>query len=107
MATDSITTKQVTIGTSVVLVAQELIPTQRKSIVLINASTGGQTITVYINGDAATGVGIPLSPGGTISDSADGNAPDSYFPPSFQYTAISSGAGGVLAVIERVGSAVK
>jgi hypothetical protein len=107
MATDSTSTRNPTIGTSVVEIAKELLPSQRKSISIVNTSSGGQIITVAHNADAASGVGTPLSPGGHINDSADGNAVDSYFPSNFNYTAISSAVGGTLAIIERVGKEVR
>ena len=107
MAGDSISNKSVSVGTRVVQIANEVLPTQRKFISIINTSTGGQIINISINGDASAGIGIQLSPGGSYSDSADGNSAYSYFPPYFSMTAVSNLAGGTLAIAERIGSEVK
>jgi len=107
MAYDNLSNRSVAVGVSVVKIAEEVLPTQRKFISIINTSAGGQVISIAINGDASAGAGIPLSPGGTYSDSADGNSKDSYFPPHFSFTAVSSLAGGTLAITERIGSEVR
>lgn len=97
---DSLTNKSISVGTSAVKLADDLAPTQRKFISIINTSTGGQVISISINADPANGQGIVLSPGGSYTDSQDGAG---YFPPSFNIQAISDLAGGKVAILERVG----
>lgn len=70
----------------------------RRSIIIINTSTGGQTITIAIDSPAVANQGIVLSAGGLWSDNADGG----YLPTQKQITAISSAAGGLLSIQERV-----
>lgn len=97
---DSITNKTVAVGTSQVQICMEVLPTQRKFIVVINTSTAGQKITLAVNQDAVAGAGIVLSPGGSYSDSADGN---NYFPPHFSIQAISDAVSGSVSILERIG----
>jgi len=72
---------------------------RRVSIILINTSTGGQVISLALGSEAAAGQGIVLSPGGSWMDSMDGG----YYPTQQQVTAVSSLAGGTLAIQERIG----
>ena len=72
--------------------------TKRSSIIIINTSTGGQIITLAVGAEAKNGEGIPLSPGGVWSDSMDGG----YLPTQAHITAISSLAGGTIAIQERL-----
>lgn len=71
---------------------------KRASIIVINTSTGGESITVAVDAPAVSGAGVVLSPGGTWSDSRDG----AYWPTQKQITAIGSGAGATIAIQERV-----
>lgn len=89
-----------TIGTTASVVSKETgnNNTYRSSILLINTSTGGQQITLAIDGEAAAGAGIVLYPGGHWDD----NEGDYYIPTQKVITAISSAAGGKLAIQERV-----
>jgi len=105
--TDNITNKLVSIGVTLVNVADEVLPTQRKNITIVNTSSGGQKISLGINADAVNGAGIVLSPGGTYNDSADGNSRNSYFPTHYHISAISDLAGGTIAVMERIGKEVQ
>jgi len=89
-----------TINTTAVVVSVERNNNNgtRSSIILINSSTGGQIITIAIEGEAKVNEGIVLHAGGVWQDSRDGG----YFPTQKQITAISSGAGGQLSIQERV-----
>jgi hypothetical protein len=90
-----------TIGTSTVIVSEAKLNdwSERIRLILSNASTGGQVITVSVDADAVAGNGLPLSPGGFISWVRDGSG----FPvQQARVTAISSLAGGTLAIYEEV-----
>lgn len=91
----------VTVGTSPTVVSVEKGNQngQRVGIILSNNSTGGQVISVAIGSEAVAGQGIVLSPGGVWSDTMDGF----YRPTQQQITAVADGAGGSLAVQERIG----
>jgi len=93
--------EQATIGTSasVISVEKDNANVKRKSIIVINTSTGGQVITIAIDAPAVAGAGIVLSVGGSWQDSQDGG----YLPTQKQITAISSAAGGLLSIQERTG----
>lgn len=94
--------KQLTIDAT----AQEISPERanrnatRRSIIVINTSTGGQVITIAVDAPAVSKQGITLYPGGLWSDNADGG----YLPTQKQITAISDLAGGLLSIQERVTS---
>lgn len=106
MANENVTNKAVSVGVTLVNVCDEVLPTQRKTITIINTSTAGQKISLGINSDAVVGAGIVLTPGGSFNDSADGNSKNSYFPTCFHISAIADAAGGTLAVSERIGREV-
>ena len=107
MALSSVSTRTITVGTTPIRVAEELEPSQRKFIAIVNTSTGGQIINVSLQNEASTTVGVPLGTNGNIVDSASGDEPDAYFPSEFQYTAVSSAVGGQLTIIERIGTKVR
>jgi len=86
------------VGASVVEVSPELGTGQREVISMTNTSTGGQIISLAWGQDAVVGVGVPVYPGSTWSESIDNN----FKPSNARITAIASGAGGTLAVHERV-----
>lgn len=90
--------KSVTIGTSAVVISDQQTFSKRILFSLINTSTGGQTISIAFGSEAVANQGIVLSPGGFYSESKDLN----FDPTNEQITAISSGAGATLAVMERV-----
>jgi len=95
----SISNKLVTVGTSSLVIANELFENKRKEIFICNSSTGGQVITLAFDSDAVALVGMPLYPGGSFSSSADGNK---FFPIEKQIQAISNLAGGTLSIVERI-----
>jgi len=92
--------EQVTIGTDAAVVSIEKGNANgiRTSVIFINTSTGGQTITLGIDKPAVANQGITLSPGGFWTDNAD----TGYLPTQKQITAVSSAAGGLLSIQERV-----
>lgn len=90
--------KALTIGTSVVVVSDTQTFSRRILFSLINTSTAGQVISIAFNSDAVNGQGIVLSPGGYYAESED----IQFKPTNEQITAVSSAAGGTLAVTERV-----
>lgn len=71
---------------------------QRSAIIITNTSPAAQVITISIGQEAVSGQGIQLSVGGTYQDSKDG----SYNPSNKAIYAISSAAGGTIAVHERI-----
>lgn len=91
----------VTVGTSVTELSDDktqYLDTTRISIILVNTSTGGQNVTIAIDGEAVAGQGIVLYPGGTWNDSQDGI----YLPTQARITAIASAAGATIAIQERL-----
>lgn len=96
---DNIRDASASVGTTPVLVAALLQTGVRTALTFINTSTGGQVITIkWGNQSTATGSGIVLYAGGSWSESYDG-----YFVPSYlDVWAVSSAAGGTLAIQERV-----
>jgi len=88
----------VSVGAASVIVAPELMPNDRRVLVITNTSTGGQNITLAWGETAVAGAGIFLTPNSTWSESID-----SGFMPSHRGVfAIASAAGGTVAVHERV-----
>lgn len=92
--------KTVTVGTSAVEIAADLMPTQRKSIFIINTSTSSQKVSISIAGSPSSGTGVVLSPGGFLAISTNGRS----FPNHQQFLAISDGAGATLAIQEVTGN---
>lgn len=89
----------VSVGTSAVVVSLEQSkPNQRNFILITNTSTSAQKITLAFGAIAEAGKGIVLSPGGFHAEASDGT----FYPTNEQITAISDGAGGTLAVSERI-----
>ena len=87
------------VGTTNIIIAPQLLEGQRDVLVITNTSTGGQVITIQ-TGDTANvvGAGIILYPAGSWSESTD----SAFRPSNLEYWAISSGAGGTLAIQERI-----
>lgn len=97
-----VTNKTVSVSTTPVVLSQELNPTQRKSIIIQNVSTGGQKVTLAINQDAVSGSGFVMSPGGYWSDSTNGV----YYPVPFQFVVVSDLAGATVTIQEVIGDEV-
>lgn len=87
----------VTVGTTNTVIATECYQ-ERTFISITNTSTGGQNISIGIGQEAIAGSGLFLAPGGTYTESKDSLLPIA----QDQFNAISSGAGGTVAVTERV-----
>jgi hypothetical protein len=93
--------ESLTVGTTAVVVSKDKENSLlRENITIINTSTGGQIITLSLDKDAVAGEGIPLSPGGTFSDSLSAN----YKPSQKMISAISSASGGTISIQERLGA---
>ena len=88
----------VSVGTSLVLISESKTVSQRVRLILTNTSTGGQTISLAMDGQAVAGAGLVLSPGGSMGWEVQSNIP----VPQGRVTAIGSGAGGTLAIYEEV-----
>ena len=93
--------EKITVGTAAIVISDEKQNSQftRNSIIIINTSTGGQVITLSIDNEAVSGQGIQLTAGGVWQDSKDSG----YLPTQRQITAISTLAGGTIALQERTG----
>jgi len=89
-----------TIGTDATIISEQTSPpdTERKLVTLVNASTGGQIITIAIGDIAVSNQGIPLNPGGYYHESHDAG----FTPTQSHISAISSAAGGTLSIQERI-----
>lgn len=90
--------RQATIGTSSAVISRLQPIAKRVLFTLTNVSTGGQVITINFQSDAIAGSGIVLSPGGFYSEAQDAG----FTPSNEDIYAISSLAGGLLAITERV-----
>lgn len=91
---------QIDVGVDAVVVSIEknVNTNKRSSIILINTSTGGQVLTIAIDGVAQVNKGIVLNAGGVWADSRDAG----YYPTQAQITAISDAAGGKISIQERI-----
>jgi len=87
-----------TIGTDNVMVSEAKNYSERIRLILQNTSTGGQKISVAVNANAVSGVGLVLSPGGSMSWEIQGNVKIT----QQQVNAVSDGANGTLAIYEEV-----
>ena len=93
------TIQTIDVTASVISVEKDNSNFKRKSIIIINTSTGGQKISLAIAETAVSGYGIVLSPGGSWQDSQESG----YSPTQREITAISDIAGGTIAIQERTG----
>lgn len=89
---------QVDVGTDSVVLSPELTNQMRHAIIITNISTGGQTITIGIGKEAVANRGIILFPGAVYHETID----PKFRPTNAQICAISSLAGGSVAVHERI-----
>lgn len=87
---------QKTVGTSAVDVFNEVDAAVERSVT--NISTSGQVIYLGIGQDAVVGKGIVVPPGSVYSQAIDAR----YTPDAVRWSAISSGASGLLATHQRV-----
>lgn len=90
------TAKSQTIDTTSALVSQECFQ-ERVFFSVVNTSTGGQVISLTFGQEAKASQGIVLYPGGYYSESKDAQPITQR-----QIQAISSAAGGAIAVQERI-----
>lgn len=90
----------VTVDTSSLEVAPDLAggSARRVTIIVTNISTGGQVISLAKNKAAQANKGAVLYPGGSWSQSRS----DDFQPTQTQINAISSAAGGIVAVSESI-----
>jgi len=89
----------VTVGASSVEVSPETGNTkQRSTLVFTNTSTGGQKITLAWGKQAIAGQGVVLLPGEHHVEAID----KGFIPLNMQINAITDGAGGALAIHERL-----
>jgi len=87
-----------TIGTSSVTIAEACFQ-ERVQISIVNTSTGGQIISLGIGSEAVALSGIVIYPGGSYGESKSDRSDRIT---QEQINAISSGAGGTIAIVERV-----
>ena len=87
-----------TIGATSAQIAPELMPGERYVISIVNTSVGGQVISISIGQEAVAGVGIVLNPSGSWQESVD----SAFRPTEKGFWAVSSAAGGTLAIHERI-----
>jgi len=88
----------VTVGTTSAVLSEETGNKQRQALVLTNTSTGGQSISLAWGKEAVAGVGIVLLPGEHHVESID----KGFIPLNTSVNAISSAAGGTVALHERL-----
>jgi hypothetical protein len=90
----------VTVGTTntVLSEARNTNIDRRKSIVITNTSTSAQVINVTFTDESGAGVGTNLNVGGYLALAEDLG----YIPPQGRVNAISSAAGGTVAIWETI-----
>jgi len=88
----------VSVGATSVQVSPETGSKQRQALVLTNTSTGGQVISLAWGRQAVAGKGIVLSPQEHHVEAID----HGFVPLNFEINAIADGAGGSLAIHERL-----
>ena len=89
----------ISVGTSPVLVSQQLQYGQRQVLAIVNTSSSGQVITLAWGiAGATSGAGVVLYPAGTWSESID----SAFIPTNADIYAVSNAASGTLAVHERI-----
>jgi len=71
---------------------------QRKVITIINNSSAGQIISIAIEDEAGTTIGGILNVGGHYQESQS----EDFLPTNARITAVSSAAGGTVAIMERI-----
>jgi hypothetical protein len=87
-----------TVGASSVEVSPETGSKQRSVLVFTNNSTAGQKITLAWGKEAVSGQGVVLLPGEHHVESID----KGFIPLNTRIMAIADGAGGALAIHERL-----
>jgi len=87
------------IGTTQQSVSAQVREGQRQVITFTNVSTGGETITLSLGQEALSLYGIPLT---VFGSSWSGSVDSAFVPSNLQWYAVSSGAGGKLAIHERL-----
>ena len=96
---ERIRNETMTIGTNSVLISEAQIgKSQRKALVITNTSVGGQVMSLTWGQEAAAGIGVVLYGTGSWSESLDSK----FTPSNERIYAISSAAGGTLAIHERI-----
>lgn len=99
LSRDTIRDGTVSVGTTSVLLSPFQAGALRKALVITNTSTGGQAIYLGWGNPAIVGSGIALMANG----SSWTESIDSAYVPSIQdIWAVSSGAGGTVAIQERI-----
>ena len=90
----------ITVGTTNVVLSEARNTTvdRRKSFTAINTSPAAQVINIAFTDESGTGIGAQLNVGGFVALSEDAG----YKPPQGRINAISSAAGGTLAVWETI-----
>lgn len=100
MATEINRNVSIDVNTDPVVISEERNPETnfRKVISIINTSTAAQVISIAFTDEAGAGNGIPLSVGGFYIESQDAG----FSVTNSRITAVSSAAGGTVAVMERL-----
>ena len=91
-----------TIGTTALIVSPELLEGERNVIAITNTSTAGQIISISWGSTATALTGAVLYPAGSWSESID----TAFRPSQLAIWAVSSAAGGTIAIEERILSKV-
>lgn len=94
--------ESVSVGTSSVELSPETGMKQRQALVITNTSTGGQKVALAWGKDAVALKGIVLLPGEHHVEAID----SAFTPLNSRIAAIADGAGGVIAIHERLITAV-
>ena len=95
---ERISNRSLAVDTTSVTVSDTLYNGKRNVLFISNTSTGGQNITIAVGQEATAGQGIIIGPGGFYQDSKG----EDYNPTNEEVNAISSAAGGTIAIHERV-----
>lgn len=88
----------ITLSTTQIPISAKVREGQRQLITISNTSTGGQVITLSLFVQAVAGAGVVLNPNESWSESID----SSFIPSNEIWYAVSSAAGGKIALHERL-----
>lgn len=91
--------KSISVGTDAIVVSEAKLTgySERTRLIITNTSAAAQNVSISVGNEAASGAGIMLYPGGSISWEKD-----SLTIPQSRVFAIASAAAGTIAVYEEV-----
>lgn len=99
LAADNVRNDSLSVGTTAVLISPYLADSIRKGLIITNTSSGGQVITIAKGKPAVANQGVVLTAFGSSYVEA---ITEGYVPSLYDIWAISSAAGGTIAIQETI-----